>query len=81
MGGGRVQLYAVGVAKANYIAGIFHDGQLHAKAQAQERLIVGSGVLDSDNFPLDAPGAEAAGHKNPVAVSQKLLSVFLGDSL
>src|SRR3546814_1600851 len=60
---GRVELGAVGAAKASHIASELDHGQLHAQAYAQVRYAVFTRIADSGNFALCAALAEAARHQ------------------
>ena len=64
MGGGGIQLRAVGVGPADHIPGKFHDGKLHAKAQAEKWNPIFPGILDGANLAVNSPASEAAGNQD-----------------
>ena len=76
MRGGRIQFGAVCVRIANDIARKFHDGELHAKTQTQERDLVFACISDSLNLALDTAGAEAAWNQNAADISEKLTDIL-----
>ena len=77
----RIQLDAVGVGVFQDMSRIFHNGKLHAQAEAQEREIVGAGIFDGRDFSLNAAAAETAGNKNAVHIAQKLCHIIRGHRL
>ena len=79
MCGIRIHLDAVGIRITQHMAGIFHDGQLHAQAKSQERKLMRAGILDSSNHTFDTTGAEAAGNQNALYIRQKFCHIVLCD--
>ena len=76
MHGIGIQLDAVSVVVSHHVPGVFHNGELHAQAQPQERQAMGSGIVDGRDLPLDTSAAEAARHQQAVHIPQKLFHVL-----
>ncbi len=79
MGGGRVQFNAVGILKADYVSGKFHNRKLHAQAKAQERDLVFPGISDGMDHAVDAPVAKTAGHQDALYITEGFFHIFQRD--
>ena len=78
VGGVVPEFHAVGVVPADHIPGEFHDGQLHAQADPEERDAAGAGVPDGGDHALDAAASEPAGDKDAADVSEEPVRVLFG---
>ena len=58
--------------------GRFHDGQLHAQADPEERDAAGAGVPDSGDHAFDTAASESAGDKDAADVSEEPFRVLFG---
>ena len=77
MGRIGIQLDAVCVVHAAYVTGKFHNGKLHAQAQAQEGDLVLAGVLDGAEFAVNAPVAETARYQDALDATKDLIHVVV----
>ena len=75
MGGVRIELGAMGIAHAAYVAGELNNSTLHAKAQAQEWNLVLTGILDGLDLALNATVTKAARYQNTLAASKFLIQI------
>ena len=62
---------------ATDVAGKFHDGDLHAKAEAKVGNPVLSGIACRCDLALDAPLPESPGHKHTLHTVKQFLGAFL----
>ena len=67
----------MGVGVFQDMSRIFHNGKLHAQAEAQERDIVGAGIFDGRDFSLNAAAAETAGNKNAVHIRKDCVRIIV----
>jgi len=68
MGGGTVELGAVGVGEPEHVAAIFDDRHLHAETDPEVGHCMLARVAHGLDLALDTPFAEAAGHEDRVHV-------------
>ena len=59
--------------------GEFHDGELHAQADAEIRNLVLTGKLNGSDHSLNAPLSESSGHKYAISVVKKITNTFFFD--
>ena len=75
IGGFRIKFTGVGICQTRK-TGVFDDHDLHAETDAEVWDGVFSAVLRSQDHALNSTGTKAAGHKNAIQLSQRILIGF-----
>ncbi len=66
----RIDFRRIGVFQPKHVSGEFNNSNLHAKADAEIRYTMRSGIICSLDLALNSPAAESAGHKDTVHISE-----------
>ena len=75
----RIQLGAVGIRISENMAGEFHNGHLHAKAETEERNIIFTGVLNSCDLTFYTTVTKAARDEDTVHITENFRYVIRAD--
>ena len=81
MGGGGIQLHAVGIRVSGRISGELHNGQLHSQTKSKEWYAVFPGILDGVNLSVNAAVAKAAGYQDTAHIFKDFGGIFRRDCL